>query len=297
MRFSPAWLLLGLVASAHAATDEDRRLATATTVLEQLADIPEQYMPASLLGSAHGVAVIPNVIKIGLGIGGRHGKGVLVVRDDRGGWSNPVFVSLTGGSFGWQIGAQSTDIILVFKTRRSIDGLTNGTLTLGADASVAAGPVGRHAEAATDIQLKSEVYSYSRTRGLFAGVALEGTAINIDESANAAFYDRSSITPDEIWSSQAPTAPAIAQVFVRTLDRATPALEGSAARSGSTMNDSVTRDAPADSMRGYPKERRYPAEAGRHAPADNRRPDSEESIRTYPVESTPPPEREPEEDG
>ncbi|MBA3564623.1 MAG: lipid-binding SYLF domain-containing protein [Gammaproteobacteria bacterium] len=273
MRFLSAWILLGLLsaAPAFAATDEEEKLATATAVLDQLSDIPEQYVPPSLLNSAYGVAVIPNVIKIGLGIGGRHGTGVLVVRDDQGGWSNPSFISLTGGSFGWQIGAQSTDIILVFKTRRSVDGLTGGKLTLGADASVAAGPVGRHAEAATDIQLKSEVYSYSRNRGLFAGVALEGTAINIDDDANAAFYDRPGITPIEIWSNEAPRPPAIAQAFLRTLSASTPELEGEPPVTGSAA------EAPASREPGTP-----------------RRP--EETVRTFPVESEPPSDEDPEED-
>lgn len=262
MRFPPAWILLGLLAAAPclAATEEEDRVATATAVLEQLADIPEQYVPPSLLDSAHGVAVIPNVIKIGLGIGGRHGKGVLVVRDAESDWSNPVFISLTGGSFGWQIGAQSTDIILVFKTRRSVDDLSDGKLTLGADAAVAAGPVGRHAEAATDIQLKSEVYSYSRNRGLFAGVALEGTAINIDESANGAFYGQPDITADEIWSRDAPRAPAIARVFLDTLGASTPDLTG----------EPGALPAPAA------------APAARETGARN-----EETVRTYPVESEP----------
>lgn len=264
MRFGPVWILLGWLAATPgmAATDEEDRLVTATSVLEQLADIPEQYVPPSLLNSAYGVAVIPNVIKIGLGIGGRHGKGVLVVRDDSGTWSDPVFVSLTGGSFGWQIGAQSTDIILVFKTRRSVEGLTGGKLTLGADASVAAGPVGRHAEAATDIQLKSEVYSYSRNRGLFAGVALEGTAITIDEDANAAFYGRPGITAAEIWTRDAPRAPAVARAFLEKLGASTPGLEP-----GSVPPDGRAATPAARDPQG--------------------RADPDGTVRTYPVESEP----------
>ncbi|MGH8494840.1 MAG: lipid-binding SYLF domain-containing protein [Gammaproteobacteria bacterium] len=272
MKYLPALIVLGWLAAApaFAASDEEDKVATAVAVLEQLADIPEQNVPPSLLGSSYGVAVIPNVVKIGLGIGGRHGSGVLVVRTDDGGWSNPAFINLTGGSFGWQIGAQSTDIILVFKTRRSVEGLTGGKLTLGADASVAAGPVGRHAEAATDIQLKSEVYSYSRNRGLFAGVALEGTAINIDDDANAAFYDRPGITPVEIWSDEAPVAPAIAQVFLRTLASSTPRLEAGNDAPDAKRETPVARESEA---------RTYP----------------QETVRTYPVESTPEPEDDDEE--
>ncbi|HUO83216.1 MAG TPA: lipid-binding SYLF domain-containing protein [Gammaproteobacteria bacterium] len=262
MGFGRGWVLLGWLATTPvlAATAEEDRVATATSVLEQLADIPEQYVPPSLLNSAYGIAVIPNVIKIGLGIGGRHGKGVLVVRDGNDGWSDPVFVSLTGGSFGWQIGAQSTDIILVFKTRRSVEGLTGGKLTLGADAAVAAGPVGRHAEAATDIQLKSEVYSYSRNRGLFAGVALEGTAITIDDDANAAFYGRPGITAAEIWAPDSPRAPAVARAFLETLASTTPRLETESAPPGGRAATPGSRD---------PQGQSYP----------------EETVRTYPVES------------
>ena len=129
-----------LTGSVLAATDQEEQLAVATDVVDQLLKIPEQSIPPSLLSSAYGVAVIPNVIKAGFVVGARYGKGVLVVRQDDGGWSNPTFIRMTGGSIGWQAGAQSTDIILVFKTRRSVDGITKGKMTLGADASVAAGP-------------------------------------------------------------------------------------------------------------------------------------------------------------
>ncbi|MBV8508226.1 MAG: lipid-binding SYLF domain-containing protein, partial [Alphaproteobacteria bacterium] len=115
------------------------------------------------------------------------------------------FVNLTGGSIGWQFGVQSTDVVLVFTTKRSIDSLTSGKLTLGADASVAAGPVGRQASAATDPTFSSEVYSYSRNRGLFVGVALDGSALTIDDNADARFYDRGVVTTDQIVSRNVTT--------------------------------------------------------------------------------------------
>lgn len=203
--------------TASAATREEERVANATEVVDQLLRIPEKSVPPSLLKSAYGIAVIPNVVKAGFVLGVRHGKGLLVVRQDDGSWSNPSFIKMTGGSIGWQAGAQSTDIILVFKTRRSVEGITKGKLTLGADASVAAGPVGRHTEVATDIKFKAEVYSYSRSRGLFAGIALEGAGITIDNRANAAFYGTSSITADEIFAGGGNAAPPVANEFKRML--------------------------------------------------------------------------------
>ena len=176
-----------LTGAASAGQAEDDRLRSATDVLHQISEIPENAIPPELLADAYGIAVIPGVIKAGFVVGGRWGKGVIAVRQDSG-WSNPAFITLAGGSIGWQIGAQSTDIILVFKTRRGVENLASGKVTLGADAAIAAGPVGRQASAATDAQLKAEIYSYSRSRGLFAGLALEGAVLQPDDDASAAAY-------------------------------------------------------------------------------------------------------------
>jgi len=208
---------LAVALPASAATREEERIADATDVINQLLHIPEQNVPGQLVSRSYGIAVIPNVIKVGFGLGARRGKGIVVVRQDDDTWSNPVFITLTGGSIGWQIGAQSTDIILVFKNRRGLDGITTGKLTLGADASIAAGPIGRSAEMATDIQFEAEVYSYSRSRGLFAGVSLEGAGVTIDDKANAAFYARAGIKPGEIFASSGNFAPAVANNFVQVL--------------------------------------------------------------------------------
>lgn len=210
-------IALTLALPAHAATREEERVASATDVIDQLLRIPEQSVPPALLARAYAVAVIPNVVKIGFGLGARRGKGLLVVRRENGTWSNPAFITLTGGSFGWQIGAQSTDIILVFKTREGVDGIEKGKLTLGADASIAAGPVGRHTSVATDIEFQAEVFSYSRSRGLFAGIALEGAGVSMDRAANAAFYGSSSITTEQIFASSGNAAPAVANNFVQML--------------------------------------------------------------------------------
>ena len=124
---------------------------------------------------------------------------------------------MTGGSIGWQIGAQSTDVILVFRTRKGVENIANGKLTLGADASIAAGPVGRHTSVATDIQFQAEVVSYSRSRGLFAGVAFEGAGVTMDRKANAAFYGSTSMSPERIFESSPNVAPNIANKFVQIL--------------------------------------------------------------------------------
>lgn len=236
-----AMLLLAFPAAA--ATREETRVADAADVLDQLLRIPEKTIPPSLLARAYAVAVIPDVVKAGFVFGARHGKGVLVVRQDDDSWSNPAFIKLTGGSFGWQAGLQSTDVILVFKTRRGVTDIANGKLTLGADASIAAGPVGRHTEFATDIQFESEIVSYSRSRGLFAGVALDGTGISMDRRANAAFYSSTSMTPEKIFVSSPNIAPDIANTFVQTLTAQTrrlPTRPGM--RAGTVQNPATTAD-------------------------------------------------------
>lgn len=218
-QYTSCLIMIALLVSmpADAATREEKRVADASDVLEQLTRIPEQAIPPSLLSRAYAVAVIPNVVKIGFAVGARRGKGIIVIRQDDDSWSNPAFITLTGGSIGWQIGAQSTDIILVFKTRKGVDGIENGKLTLGAEASIAAGPVGRHTAVATDIEFKAEVYSYSRSRGLFAGIALEGANITMDRKANVAFYGATTMTPERIFVSSPNIAPDVANTFVQIL--------------------------------------------------------------------------------
>jgi lipid-binding SYLF domain-containing protein len=187
-----------LVQPAKAGAREEARLIEASGVLEELRSQRDDFIPDRLLSRAYGVAVIPNVIKVAAVVGGRRGSGVLVVRDANGRFSDPVMVSITGGNVGWQIGVQSTDIVLVFTTRKSVEGITDGKLTLGADASVAAGPVGRAASAATDQNFTAEVYSYSRNSGLFAGVAIDGSIIAIDTRANTRLYGRKAPATDII---------------------------------------------------------------------------------------------------
>lgn len=203
---------------ATAGVGETEKVETATDVVKQMTAIPEQAIPPELLKNAHGLAVIPGVIKAGYVVGGSYGTGILTVRNDQGGWSPPLFVKIVAGSVGWQIGAESTDLVLVFKTARSVRGIVKGTFTLGADAAVAAGPVGRHGEAATDAELKAEILSYSRSRGLFAGISLQGSKISIDHKADAAFYGKA-IRPAEIIEGKRGN-PEAGQKFLREVSKA-----------------------------------------------------------------------------
>lgn len=184
--FVTAFSLLTLPCSAQ--NREDRTVQDSTTVLNEIMAIPNSGIPREMLNNAHAVAIIPRVIKGSFVVGARHGNGVLLVRDENGAWHAPVFVELTGGNVGWQVGVQSSDIVLVFKTPQSVSGLLNGKFTIGADAAVAAGPVGRQAGAATDSSLNAEIFSYSRSRGLFAGVALDGSVLKVESDRNAAYY-------------------------------------------------------------------------------------------------------------
>jgi lipid-binding SYLF domain-containing protein len=250
------------VANAGSAREEGL-LLTATEVLQDVQGMPDQRLPDTLLAHAYGIAVIPDVTKIAFFFGGRHGNGVLVVRDTlTSPWSNPVFVSLTGGSWGLQAGAQSSDIILVFTTKGGIEGIAGGKLTLGADASVAAGPVGRQGSAATDVSL-AEIYSYARTRGLFGGIAVDGSVIAIDKSANADLYNKHGVTATEIFSGQAPTPPETAQRFLTRLAETThtavrpspaPQADVPAAAQAAPPPPPPAADVPATAPRTYPLE-------------------------------------------
>jgi len=272
-RKTPGAMLLYAILAAAVAVNvawagarEEGRLLTATEVLEDVRAMPDVRLPDTLLAHAYGIAVIPDVTKVAFIFGGRHGNGVLVVRDHlTGPWSNPCFVSLTGGSWGFQAGAQSSDIILVFTTKRGIEGIAGGKITLGADASVATGPVGRQGSAGTDITFNAEIYSYARTRGLFGGIALDGSVISIDRSANASLYHKSGITATDIFAGQTPPLPATAQRFLERLAEAT----------RTTVRAATSPDAP-------------PAGA---PPAPGNAPPAAEPARTYPLDDSkkPPP--------
>jgi lipid-binding SYLF domain-containing protein len=189
-----------------AGVKQEQKAQDATRVLVEIMRIPEMAVPEKMFDEAYAIAVIPDVVKAGLVFGGRGGRGLISVRTADGTWSNPSFIKLGGGSIGFQAGVSSSDVILVFRTPRGVENIVNGKFTLGADASVAAGPVGRTASAATDGELKAEIYSYSRARGLFAGVALDGTVLRIDHRSNEAVYGNNT-TPRAIFEGRTSPPP------------------------------------------------------------------------------------------
>jgi lipid-binding SYLF domain-containing protein len=199
-------ILFSLLPAAFAGEAETQRAGNAVRVLREILQAPDKRLPSDMIANAYAVAVIPDVIKAGFVIGGRHGLGLISVKNDNGAWSNPSFISMSGGSIGFQAGVSSTDVILVFRTQRGVDSIVHGKFTLGADASAAAGPVGRSAQASTDAQLKAEIYSYSRARGLFAGASLDGSVISIDNDANAAVYG-AGVTPRRIFAGGVSNVP------------------------------------------------------------------------------------------
>ncbi len=211
--------LLLLPLPAVAGEKESQTMRDATEVVQEIMQIPEKGIPPAMLRNARAVAIIPGMIKAGFFVGGKYGRGVLVLKRN-GGWTAPVFVRMIGGSLGWQIGAQSTDVVLVFMSEKSVNDIFDGKITLGADAAVAAGPVGRRVEGATDAKLKAEIYSYSRSRGLFAGVSLEGAALDIDHAADSLFYGREGILPQAIVKRAASSLPVPARRLLDALRRA-----------------------------------------------------------------------------
>lgn len=211
-----AFALAGLLAAsaAIAGAREDVRAEDAVRVVRQIQSIPESGIPDRLLDEARGIVVVPDTIKAGFFLGGRRGLGLMSVKGTDGTWSNPVFVKLAGASIGLQAGVQSADVILVFRSDRGLESIVNGKFTLGADAGVAAGPVGRNAAAATDGEFKAEIWSWSRARGLFAGVALDGAVLSIDNGANSSAYGEG-VTPRMVFEGRATQSPSSALVGFR----------------------------------------------------------------------------------
>ncbi|MCL1636127.1 lipid-binding SYLF domain-containing protein [Luteimonas sp. SX5] len=231
---------------AFAGNAEEERARNALRVLTDIQAIPESAIPDKLLDEARAIAVIPDTIKAGLVIGGRRGHGVLAVKNPDGTWSNPTFITLTGGSIGFQAGVQSADIVLVFRSDRGLESIVNGKFTLGADAGVAAGPLGRNASTATDGELKAEIWSWSRARGLFAGVALDGAVLSMDDAANQAVYGNGT-TPRMIFEGRAnnPTAANAIVDFRDGLEEATATARARRGTQGTQTASAATTSAPA----------------------------------------------------
>ena len=214
--FSVAVLFVAQTASGkvYAQDISNRRLAEAAELIQAFTANDDDAIPAELLQRARGIAVIPNVFRGGFILGGRRGRGVLAVRQNNGVWSNPAFVTLTGGSIGWQIGAESTDLVLIFANDNAVKNIASGKFTLGGDATAVAGPLGRHATIA--VTFRAEVYGYARSQGLFAGAAFEGARLDIDEATNESFY----IDPRaQALRDQTDATPANARRFLLALEQ------------------------------------------------------------------------------
>jgi lipid-binding SYLF domain-containing protein len=231
--------------AAHAQALEEGRLLLATQVLDDARNARDQGIPDRLLERSYGIAVIPDFTKVAFFLGGARGHGVLVLRDASGHFSDPIFVTLTGGSFGFQWGVQKTDLVLVFTSRKGIEGITGGKLTLGGDISVAAGPVGRQASAATDQAFNAGVYSYSHARGIFAGVALSGAALTIDDAANAELYHHPGLLTSDIISGAVRTDDFAARRFQTAVLQGVGLEPSSMASSAAAPAASVQATAPA----------------------------------------------------
>ena len=236
-------MALALPSVAGADEKTDKRLNDATSVIESFTALSETGVPGWMLERAYGIVVAPNVFEIAVLGGGRGGRGVMAVRHADGSWSNPVLLNLYGGSVGFQVGMQMTDVVLVLMSRKSVEGISGGKFTLGVDASVAAGPVGRTASASTDPMLKAQVLSYSRSEGVFLGVSLEGTVIAVDDSANAKVYGVSDILASQVLDGSLGTPSASADAFRAALTKAT-ATTGEAAAPAATPTQ-VAPAAPA----------------------------------------------------
>jgi lipid-binding SYLF domain-containing protein len=225
MRYALAALLLLFIVTPALAqkerADEVERLERATEVFGEIMRTPDKGIPEELLDKAACIAIVPGMTKAALGIGGRYGKGMIMCRGANRQWSPPLFVRIEGGSIGFQIGAQRTDVVLVIMNRRGMDKLLGDKVTLGADASVAAGPVGRHATAQTNVRLDAEILGYSRSKGLFAGLSLEGSTLRQDKDDNRDFY-RKEIDPREVLFGSTVPMPEEAKPLAAALSRESP---------------------------------------------------------------------------
>ena len=212
-------LAMSLTARASSNRDDDiRRIEDSAQIFQEIMGAPDKAIPRDLLQSAQCIAIIPAEKKLAFVVGGNYGKGLVTCRAPKS-WSPPVFLTVSGGSFGFQIGGSSTDFILVFRGRRGLQKLLSDKFRIGGDASAAAGPVGRSAAAGTDIELHAEILTYSRSRGAFAGISLSGTVVQPDETGNQALYGASA-NRQNILDGKVPI-PAEALVLVQAVSKAT----------------------------------------------------------------------------
>ena len=217
-------VLLAMVSlSAFGQKKEQERVANAGTVMKEILNIPDD-IPQSVIDKADCVVVLPSVLKFAIGIGGSYGRGVMTCRggeDFKGPWGAPAMMALEGGSFGLQLGGQATDFVLLLMSPRSAKSILNSKVKLGGDVSAAAGPVGRNASAETDVTMRAEILSYSRARGLFAGISLAGSTLRADNDANKSLYGKELSAQDIVFKG-AVAAPASAKLLLAELNKKSP---------------------------------------------------------------------------
>lgn len=224
MKYIGLIALLLFVSTAQAATEgQAELLRDATSVMQEMLDSPDEGIPSELLGKAKAIIIFPTMIKGGFMFAARYGRGVVAVRSPKTGeWGLPSFMTTVGGSFGLQIGAEAVDLILLVMTQRGIDGLLQDKFTLGGDAAVAAGPVGRHAEASADIMMQGEIYSYSRSKGAFAGLSLDGTIIATDNQSIEVYYGGPYDPRVILFENKVKKQPETARRFMKDMNRLAP---------------------------------------------------------------------------
>lgn len=224
MRYIVFFALLFFVSTAQAATEGHAELLhDAASVMAEILDSPDEGIPSELLGKARAIIIFPTMIKGGFMFAARYGRGVVAARSPKTGeWSPPSFMTTVGGSFGLQIGAEAVDLILLVMSQRGIDGLLQDKFTLGGDVAIAAGPVGRHAEASADIMMQGEIYSYSRSKGVFAGMSLDGTIIATDNQSIEVYYGSRYEASDILFGNKIKKQPETARRFMKEMNRLAP---------------------------------------------------------------------------
>ena len=215
---------LFLVSGAWADGSKQRKiLRTSQLVLEEIQKSPDQQIPMNLISKAKAIIVFPTMLKAGFFVGARYGKGIASVRaKETGEWGPPAFLFTTGGSFGFQFGAQAIDLILLVMSQRGLEGLLNEQFTLGGDIAISTGPVGRHAEASADVFMQGEIYSYSRSKGLFGGVSLKGTIITSDSDANLTYYGHPYTSEEILLTKQVRKVPESGKQFIKIFNHLAP---------------------------------------------------------------------------
>ncbi len=218
---SPLW------AQGSDGAQQRKLLRTGQLVLEEIQNSPDHKIPAGLIAKAKAIIVFPTMVKVGFFVGARYGKGFASVRaKESGEWGAPAFLYTAGGSFGFQFGAEAVDLILLVMTQRGLEGLLSEKFTLGGDIALAVGPVGRHAEAAADVFMQGEIYSYSRAKGIFGGISVKGTVITSDVDANQAYYGKPLTAENILLSNQAGEVPESGKQFIKIFNHLAPYKKG-----------------------------------------------------------------------